>query len=157
MRSINGNIIKAIKSGQYDVVVHGCNCFCTMGAGLAKNIRRNFPEAYEADLKTKKGDANKLGTYTYAVIDNGTVIINAYIQFKYGTKYGPAINYEAMVDCFKKINRNFKGKKIALPYIGAGLAGGDWNKIKNFINLYLRDCDVTIIKFEEKKEIGYIE
>ena len=42
MKIINGDIIKL--APEFDVVIHGCNCFHKMGAGVAKLIAKNFPE-----------------------------------------------------------------------------------------------------------------
>ena len=59
MKLIKGDLIQLAKNGEFDVIIHGCNCFCTMGAGIAKTIKDIFPEAYKADLNTKKGDRSK--------------------------------------------------------------------------------------------------
>ena len=32
--------------------------------------------------------------------------------------------------------------------IGAGLAGGDWNRIKAIIQTELKDCDVTVVIYK---------
>ena len=37
------------KNGEFDVIIQGCNCFHTMGAGIAKYIKQDFPEAFAAD------------------------------------------------------------------------------------------------------------
>lgn len=55
------------------------------------------------------------------------------------------IDYEALTLCMRKMNITFRGKRIGLPKIGAGLAGGDWNKIKNIIKTELKDCKVTVV------------
>ena len=49
----------------------------------------------------------------------------------------------------RKINHQYKGNKIGLPLIGAGLAGGDWNVIEKIIEKELKDMDVTIVKFKK--------
>lgn len=36
MKTIQGNFIHLAQNGEFDLIVHGCNCFCTMGAGIAK-------------------------------------------------------------------------------------------------------------------------
>jgi len=33
MKTIQGNLIHLAQDGEFDLIVHGCNCFCTMGAG----------------------------------------------------------------------------------------------------------------------------
>ena len=66
MKTVKGDLIKLALDKRFDVIIHGCNCMCEMGAGIAKVIRSRFPEAYEADLKTEKGSRDKLGTISYA-------------------------------------------------------------------------------------------
>lgn len=68
MKVIKGNLIGLALSGEFDVIIHGCNCFHTMGAGIAKQIRQYFPEAYVADLHTGRGDLRKLGSYSHVLI-----------------------------------------------------------------------------------------
>ena len=49
---VETNILNAFEHGDFDAIVQGCNCFHTMGAGLAGQIFTRFYEAYQADLKT---------------------------------------------------------------------------------------------------------
>lgn len=79
----SGNLIDLAFDGHFDVIVHGCNCMHTMSAGIAKEIKRRIPQAYEADLKTEKADHRKLGTLS-ACKDDGFLVINAYTQYSYG-------------------------------------------------------------------------
>jgi len=135
MNVIKGNLITLALEGHFDVIVHGCNCFCTMGAGIARAIQEEFPEAYAADLVTVKGDRNKLGDFSYTTVKRGyhtITIVNGYTQFNF---HGSSVlvNYDAVHSLFKKIRRQFSGKRIGYPKIGAGLAGGDWEKISKII------------------------
>ena len=82
MKITKGDLIKLALDGEFDVIVHGCNCFCTMGAGIAKQIKNSFPIAYAADLETNKGDRSKLGTCSVAVVNDLTVV-NAYTQYSW--------------------------------------------------------------------------
>jgi len=34
MTTIPGDLIALAKAGEFEVIVHGCNCFCTIGAGI---------------------------------------------------------------------------------------------------------------------------
>lgn len=148
MKTISGDLIHLAKSGEFDLIVHGCNCFCTMGAGIAKGIKAAFPAAFEADLATVKGDRAKIGTCTFTVIDrNGTslVVVNAYTQFDYRGS-GPKVDYEAVRSCFRWIKQQHSGKRIGLPKIGAGLAGGDWARIAAIIEEELAGEDVTLVE-----------
>lgn len=128
--------------GKFDAFVHGCNCFCTMGAGVALAVKRLYVEAYVADLKTVKGDVSKLGTYTSADFDCGK-IINLYTQLNYA--YGKInADYDAIAAGFKSLNEDFKGQSLCAVRIGAGLAGGDWEIIKRLINESTPDVDITV-------------
>jgi O-acetyl-ADP-ribose deacetylase (regulator of RNase III) len=48
----------------------------------------------------------------------------------------------------RKINMEFAGKRIGMPKIGAGLAGGNWNRIEHIINTELKDCKVTVVNYK---------
>jgi O-acetyl-ADP-ribose deacetylase (regulator of RNase III) len=140
---VKGNLVKAAKQGKFDVIAHGCNCQCTMGSGIAKEIRKVFPGAYTVDCKTKKGDASKLGSCTvahYSKVD----VVNCYTQIRYG-KRGTYVNYDAVRSCMKWINDNYKGKKVGLPKIGCGLAGGSWGVVRLIIEEELTDVDLTVM------------
>ena len=149
MKYIKGDLIN--DSHQFDVIGHGCNCFRSFGAGIAKTVKTIFPSAYIADLKTIHGDKKKLGSYTYAEIGNLT-ILNLYTQYKYSRDKVDA-DYNAIRNCMKGIKLNYSGKKIGLPLIGAGLAGGNWDIISNIIEEELKDEDVSIVIWEGDKKL----
>lgn len=174
-REIEGDLITLAQKGEFDAIVHGCNCMCTMGAGLAPQMAKAFAiNTLPKEHFTLKGDINKLGTIQYKAIplhsDNWRVgfidklivvpalyVINAYTQFNYGRNhkdgsYAP-LDYHALALCLMKINHVFKGKKIGLPKIGCGLAGGDWDTVRMVIKSNLRDCDVTIVTLKKNKLI----
>ncbi|MFW6226065.1 MAG: macro domain-containing protein [bacterium] len=153
MKEIKGDLIKLARQGNFDMIVHGCNCFCRMGSGIAKQVAVEIPDAVRADKLTKPGDINKLGNYTTGVIfdyENNpiSIIYNCYTQYGHNPKDKPFI-YEALTLCLRKINHTNKGKTIGLPLIGAGLAGGKWDIIKEIIRTELKDMDVTIVHFEK--------
>ena len=45
MKTIKGDLIKLAQDGEFDVIVHGCNCMCTMSAGIAKQIKIIFSKS----------------------------------------------------------------------------------------------------------------
>jgi O-acetyl-ADP-ribose deacetylase (regulator of RNase III) len=149
MKQKRGDLLQYAHEGVFDVIVHGCNCFCTMGAGIAKQMKAQYPEAYHADLQTQKGDRAKLGTCSSATIEgeNGTiVVVNAYTQYTYRGK-GMKVDYAAVTSCMKWVKAHFSGQRIGLPKIGAGLAGGDWTRISQIIEKELDGEDVTYVEY----------
>ena len=152
IKHVKGDLIEMAKDGKFDVIMYGCNCFCNMGAGIAKTIREEFPEAYEADCKTKKGDSTKLGDFSQAKIktENGKdlKIVNLYTQYK----WGPNAEYSAIRDSLQL----WVGETIApdemrigIPWIGAGLGGLDINIVKKIINNEAEwsNLNITMVEF----------
>jgi len=151
MKEIKGDLIELAKQGKFDVIVHGCNCFNTMGSGIAPQIKNAFPEAWEVDQKTSYGDYNKLGTFSKAKHGDLT-IVNAYTQYRYG-RDKIHLSYDALRQCLKGIKSEYKGKRIGLPLIGAGLGGGDWKLIKSMIDDELEGMDITIVHYKKERKI----
>lgn len=148
---VQGDAVSMLLNNEADVLIHGCNCQNTMGAGIAKQIRMAFPEAYQADLATKKGDRKKLGTYSKAVVNrNGRSIkiINAYTQYGFGNKETEAyVDYEAIRKSMESIAKNEAQGRIVVPSIGAGLANGCWVTISNSITNALKGHNLTHVEF----------
>ncbi|MCF2859137.1 macro domain-containing protein [Pseudoalteromonas sp. SMS1] len=149
MKTVDGDLIKLALEGEFDVIIHGCNCFCTMGAGIAKAIKSEFPDAAKADLETQKGDRLKLGTYSHATVErNGKklTIINAYSQYNWRGR-GVKADYDAIQRIFAQLKQTYSGARFGYPLIGAGLAGGDWSVIAEIIDTELMGEDHTLVKF----------
>lgn len=147
---IHGDLIELALRGEFDLIVHGCNCHCAMHSGVAKSIRAAFPEAHEVDEKTQYGDPAKLGTYTAASVERDGVrltIINAYTQF-HRRGNGVLADYNAIRAVMKLIKRDFTGARIGYPRIGAGLAGGDWSVIARILDEELRCEDHTLVEYQ---------
>ncbi|MFZ6873815.1 macro domain-containing protein [Undibacterium sp. Di27W] len=148
MKEITGDLLVLALQGQFDVIVHGCNCFCTMGAGIAKTIKKQFPEAYEADQGTLPADHTKLGSYSQASIvkgDTRLVIVNAYTQYDWRGK-GVKVDYAAIRKVFASLRHEFAGLRLAYPLLGAGLARGDWDQIAAIIDAELAGMDHTLVR-----------
>jgi O-acetyl-ADP-ribose deacetylase (regulator of RNase III) len=149
MKVTRGDLLQLALAGEFDVIVHGCNCQCQMGKGIALSIKQRFPEAYEADLRTPKGDRAKLGTISFAEIDCPParfVIVNAYTQFHWRGD-GVLVDYDAIRSAFRVIKQQFSGRRIGYPKIGAGLAHGDWSVIALIIDEELVGEDHTLVEF----------
>lgn len=154
MKIIKGDIVKLSLDGHFDVIVHGCNCFHTMNSGVAKAIRKEFPQVYETDVQlTKMGDRKKLGSINATPIVRGNVsfyVVNAYTQYDYGYDGKRRVDYDALKMAFSHIAILFKGsveKRIAYPKIGCGLAGGEWEVVSNIIDQELHGMNHTLVEF----------
>jgi len=151
MKTVKGDLIELAKKGNFDLIIHGCNCFCTMGAGIANTIKREFPEAYKADLETVKADKSKLGEISWAksLTENGElIIVNGYTQYNWKGS-GRKADYKAIREVFKKVKEKFTGLRIGYPAIGAGLAKGNWQTISEIIEEELENEDHTFVEFSK--------
>jgi O-acetyl-ADP-ribose deacetylase (regulator of RNase III) len=155
-QEIEGDLIALAKEGMFDVITHGCNCMSNMGAGIAPQMAKAFGvDQYPLESFTRKGDINKLGQIEWLIERDGAIpfVVNSYTQFSYGKNHADGVSkpldYEALTLCMRKINHRFSGKHIGLPKIGAGLAGGDWNRIKKIIQTELKDMKVSVVIYKQ--------
>jgi len=154
---IDGDLIALAKNGKFDVIVHGCNCMNTMKAGIAPKMAKAFGcDGFPLEAPEYRGDINKLGQIDYEPVKlnifSDLYVVNAYTQYHYVRWFNRTRNldYDALTMCMRKINHKFKGSHIGLPQIGAGLAGGVWKVIQNIIERELKDCEVTVVKYNKK-------
>lgn len=81
-KTVDGDLINLALEGNFDVIVHGCNCFCTQGAGIAKGMAKTFlTNKFPSEIITQfgfdvegketswdtgnRGDIRKLGNIEY--------------------------------------------------------------------------------------------
>jgi O-acetyl-ADP-ribose deacetylase (regulator of RNase III) len=154
-----GNLLDMAEAGNFDLVIQGCNCFNAMGSGIAREIRERYPYVAEVDSLTRRGDYTKLGTWTESIAtslqrDESSIytIINAYTQYNMSTGQD-VFEYLAFQLILQKIAYIYPTKRIGLPYIGMGLAGGDKNRIipmiENFADKMMSTGgSVTLVEFK---------
>lgn len=155
---VSGDLVGMAKRGVFDAIFHGCNCFHTMGSGIARQIKHEFPQAYEADLTTQHADVSKLGTVSIAESDDGLAIVNCYTQYKYGTnqKHFVESALQLILDKMSITVNEFKPTDrlhYGFPLIGCGLAGGDGNVVVSMLQKFseqVKDyADVTLVMYTE--------
>lgn len=172
-KEIKGDLIElAVNGRMFDVIAHGVNCFCVQGAGLAPKMVKAFQtNTFPMEAPLLKGDIGKLGNIEYKHFDlkegkaipieiftyqneYDLTVVNAYTQYNYGSNHSDGdkkpIDYNALALCLKKINHIFRGRRVGLPLIGGGLAGGDAEIIKRLIKKIMKNCDTTLVLFEQK-------
>lgn len=154
MHIITDDLIQLGKDNEFDIIMHGCNCFNTMGAGIAAQVAQNFPDAKLADDETIRGDVGKLGTYTIGM-HGRLVILNCYTQYGMSNTGQDVFEYIAFDRVLHKIASRFGKWRIGLPMIGMGLAGGNETRIMSMIESFADRVDnlggsVTLVKWAKK-------
>lgn len=112
---------------------HQCNCFHTMGAGIAAAIKAKYPEAYEADLKFgRRGDTSKLGKFSTVKTYDEKYVYNLYGQYNMGT-WKRQTSYDALCNALTGVKEhalNNMVKRLGFPRnMGCMLGGGDWRVV----------------------------
>ena len=151
LKRTNGDLLAMAKNNDFDIILHGCNCFNIMGAGIAKQIAEQFPDARLADAETVAGDPGKLGTYTIGM-HGRLVILNCYTQY-HTSRTSDAFDYHAFERVLTKIAHRFGKWRFGLPMIGMGLAGGDPERIIPMIETFTdlveaQGGSVTLVEYQ---------
>lgn len=156
INKIQGNLLELAKQGKFTAIAHGCNTFGTFGAGIALQIAREFPEAYQADQIAYENDTNKLGTYSVAY-SNNVLVFNLYTQDTVGWNKihnAPPVDYTAIYRAFLKLNTvpilNKPNSILAIPsLIGCGLAKGEPTIVRSLINLATPNIDIILVEYKQ--------
>lgn len=134
-------------------ILQCCNCFNTMGRGLALEIKKRYPRAAQADMLTERGDIKKLSQFSFSLSndDQAQNCINCYCQFRYGLKERH-LDYEAMIQCFENvkswiIKMGLNDRPVGIPNLfGCVNAGGDWKIVSGAINyIFGKDEKIKIL------------
>lgn len=158
LKVVTGDIV----TEAYPIFCHQVNCRGVMGAGLAKQIRSEYPEVYhEYKYVCSNGNA-VLGKIQPVETSDDRICINMYAQYSYG-RDRQYTNYDAFKKCLDAVKAfvsspqiglkmsYFEKKEVAFPmYIGCGLAGGDWNKIRPMLEAFADsiEWDVVLVRKE---------
>ncbi len=127
-------------------IAHGCNCSGGFGSGFAKAVKDRYPSVREGYLHRFNTRGWKLGEVQLIGVGDGSgrVIANCATQQKYGPKdQGPYVSYIAIREVFRNLAQSFPGG-FAIPKIGAGLAGGNWDIISEIINEETGSIEVRV-------------
>jgi len=160
LKYTKGNLLDMAEAGEFDMIVHGCNCFNTFGSGIAAQIRERFPRAAEIDGKTVPGDIGKLGNYSRSLsvydheyAEHPFSIINAYTQYSTSRAGEDVFEYAAFELILKKLaHKSGKNARIGFPMIGMGLAGGNKQRIISLLEWFeelvsAQGGTVTVVEF----------
>lgn len=150
MKIFDGDLLK---SG-CDIICHQTNCFGAMGAGIALQIKKQFPEVYsQYKQHCQKNDPAKLLGTIQSVRAGNLVVINCFSQYNYSS-VRKQTDYNAVRLCMNAVKEFVlkKAKEFGRPvrvgfpdHYGCGLAGGDWSIVLPIIK---EELDIDGINLE---------
>ena len=153
------NIIKDIDLydhlNEYDIILIGTNLYYMMSHGIQLKVMLNYPYVYEENLKTKYADREKLGTILECAKDGEPTFCLCFITE--GNNFRPDLqkdylSYDALEKTLKLVNIQYKGKKIACPFLGTSRfdGNGDRDKVMEIFNKTMTDVNLTIFDYFQK-------
>lgn len=147
------------------VIAHGVNCRGAFGSGVAGAIAKKFPWVRDSylhkyntegwvlgDVQLVKSDGTnqpKKSTMQGILNIPGVVFANCATQDDFGTDK-VNLDYSALEKCIDKVLHFCAKAKLplAIPRIGCGLAGGDWETVQEIIIRLNADRKVPITVYE---------
>jgi len=128
-----------------NVIAHGCNTKGGFGSGVAGIMAKKHPSARTSYLSKYRTEEWQLGDVQF-VLSTGVIIANCATQKDYLPRGKRHADYDAIRICMTKVKDFAKeyGYTIAIPKIGAGLAGGDWKIIKKILDEVFADYDCAV-------------
>ncbi len=132
-----------------EALVNTVNTVGVMGKGIALQFKNQFPNNFKLYSNACKADEIQVGslfiTEENSLIGGKKIIIN----FPTKTDWRKPSEYSyiesGLIDLVRIIKeRNIKS--VAIPALGAGNGGLDWNRVKTLMEKYLStsDCDISI-------------
>ena len=147
-----GNLLES----EAEALVNTVNTMGVMGKGIALQFKNMFPNNFKLYSHACKNNEVKVGklfiTEEEALLAGKKIIIN----FPTKTNWRLPSEYQyiesGLVDLVLAIKeRNIKS--IAIPPLGSGNGGLDWNKVKLLLEKYLGDLDCQIYVYEPSSVI----
>jgi len=142
-----GDILRA----DVEALVNTVNCVGVMGRGIALQFREAFPanfNAYEAACKREEVQPGKMFVFDTGWLTNPKYIIN----FPTKRHWRGKSRIEDIESGLKALRDEIvrRGiRSIAIPPLGSGLGGLDWNDVRARIEKAIRDVeDVHVVIFE---------
>jgi O-acetyl-ADP-ribose deacetylase (regulator of RNase III) len=155
MKYIKGNLLEA----QTQALVNTVNTVGVMGKGIALQFKEAFPmnfKIYAAACKKKELQPGKLLVVKEQTLQGEKIIIN----FPTKTEWYMKSKYEYVEEGLKelvKVIDEYKIESIAIPPLGCGNGGLNWDKVKPMIEKHLGHfCNVNIQVFEPNAAVKEI-
>lgn len=147
IKHTTGNILQA----DAEAIVNTVNCVGIMGRGIALQFKKAFPanfRAYELACDAGEVQPGRMFVYDTGVFTNPRYIINFPTKRHWKGKSRIEDIDNGLVALAREV-RERGIRSIAIPPLGAGLGGLDWNEVRPRIETALRDVpDLEVIIYE---------
>ncbi len=144
-----GDILRA----DTEALVNTVNCVGVMGRGIALQFKKAFPEnfkAYKATCDRKELQPGRMFVYDLGSLVNPRYIVNFPTKGHWKGK-SHMEDIESGLETLVQEIRRLGIHSIAVPPLGCGLGGLDWNEVRLRIEQAFENVpDVCVLLFEPK-------
>ncbi len=150
---VKGDATQPIGDGT-KIIIHVCNNIGAWGSGfvMAISARWNIPQYrystwHRLDSIDQKMEPFVLGAVQFVIVEQDIVVANMIGQNGVRSASNPhPLDYDALATCLTKVRQQAIDIDASVhgPRFGAGLAGGNWDKIANLTKEKLDPVPVTI-------------
>ena len=137
------------ETDNYDVVLMGVSTHNMFMGNFQGKMAVKYPIVEKVNNSTPYGDKRKLGK-RITIDDNKPMISLMYIC-TYPSRKSDYIDYDALENCLKTANTEFKGKRVMTTLLGSTKfdGKGDREKCLKIIEENTKDLDLYIYDFEQ--------
>lgn len=136
---------------EVEAIVNTVNCVGIMGRGIALQFKKRFPEnfkTYEAACKQKEVVPGKMFVHETASLIGPKYVIN-FPTKRHWRGASRMEDIESGLQDLTSVIADLNIKSIALPPLGCGLGGLDWNQVQSRIEkMFSNLSNVEVIVFE---------
>lgn len=149
---VEGNILDS----SAEALINTVNTEGVMGKGIALQFKKAFPSNYKLYREACKNQEIGVGKLFAARDRNLSAGEKLIINFPTKKSWRKPSEYEYIekgLDDLIHVIEEQNIKSIAIPPLGAGNGGLEWERVKKMIELKLQPLDINIYVFEPTKEI----
>ena len=133
-----------------DALVNTVNCVGVMGKGIALQFKRRFPavfKEYAAACRRGEVEIGRMYVAQTGLLDGPQWVINFPTKKHWRSPSRLEYVQEGLED-LKRVLREHDIRSVAIPPLGAGNGGLDWNEVEPLIEHALEGMDVHAIIYE---------
>ncbi len=152
IKYITGNILES----NAEALINTVNTVGVMGKGIALQFKKAYHHNYKSYIDACKKNEIEIGRLFVVKDSNLSSGVKYIINFPTKKDWRKPSEYSFIVaglDDLIRVLKEYKIQSIAIPPLGSGNGGLEWEKVKKIIEQKLSDLEVEIIVYEPTQEI----
>ena len=152
IKYITGNILES----NAEALINTVNTVGVMGKGIALQFKKAYHNNYKSYIDACKRNEIEIGRLFVVKDSNLSSGVKYIINFPTKKDWRKPSEYSFIVaglDDLIRVLKEYKIHSIAIPPLGSGNGGLEWEKVKKILEQKLSNLDVEIIVYEPTQQI----